>query len=134
MKKSFLILIALINIGLLACEVETVVKGDLNGTWKVVKLDGKDVTKENATCVIDVTKNNINGTSGCNAYNAAISLLNIVEQDITFGAISQTKIGCIGTFEQEYFDALRKVNYFEFLDENTLQLKEDFGKTIEFKK
>ncbi len=135
MKRTFFALIALLNLSLLACEVEnTAIKGDLNATWKVVKLDGTDVSKEGATCVIETAKNSISGTSGCNTYTAGIALLNIIEQDFTLSAITQTKIGCPGTFEQNYFNALQKVNVFEFVDENTLQLREDLGKIIELKK
>ena len=128
-------LIALLNLSLLACEIEsTAIKGDLNATWKVVKLDGKDVSKEGATCVIETAKNLISGTSGCNFYSASIAEINIIEQDFILGTITRTEIACPSTFEQNYFKALQKVNIFEFVDENTLHLREDLGEIIELKK
>ena len=46
----------------------------LNGSWKVTTIDGKKITEENPTMVIDIPEAKLSGFAGCNRMFGGISL------------------------------------------------------------
>jgi heat shock protein HslJ len=123
--------ILLLNLTMLACVVkDEEASADLNGNWKVSKLNGIDVLSKGATCTIDTEKKEAGGNSSCNSYGTILTLDEAAKK-ISFGTITTTKIGCQNSIEEDYYIALPKINTFEFKGTNTLQLKESNAVLIE---
>jgi heat shock protein HslJ len=116
-----------------ACSKTTEpVKGNLNATWNVSQLNGKDVTARKATCIIKTIDKRADGTTGCNFYGADLSL-DETKQKVAFSGAIMTKIGCLNeaaTFEFNYMAELAKVTQYEFKDANTLLLKDNANNTL----
>ena len=119
-----------------ACKKDVQEAAQLNGSWKVYALNGKDVAHLEATCDFDINKLQISGSSGCNRYGSDITV-NEKNQSLHIGNIIQTKIGCPGEkgiFEVDFFNALRKVSHYHFTNPMTVNLIDDFNGTIALKR
>ena len=119
-----------------ACNKDVQNAAQLNGSWKVYALNGKDVAHLEATCDFDIGNLQISGSSGCNRYAADITI-NEKDQSLHIGNITQTKIGCPGEkgiFEVDFFAALGKVSHYHFSNPESVKLRGEFGGTIELSK
>jgi heat shock protein HslJ len=128
MKGTFITFLAVLSLA--ACKKETI-KGDLNSTWTVEKLNGAKVNQHHATCTLDIERGISNGTSGCNSFGSDVRVDEKL-QTITFHAIVRTEKGCKD--DLGFFEALQNVNAYKFEDLSTLHLIYNDGKVIELKK
>ncbi len=68
----------------------------LNGAWKIVKLNGKEMTGENAdaSIAIDITNLGVHGTSGCNRFNGKLFIDPDKRRSLQFADIATTRMMC----------------------------------------
>ncbi len=98
----------------------------ISGLWKVQSLDGVNVSKFNATFVVNAADKKFSGTSGCNQFGAMAIAIDTVKTTLTLDAIITTKIGCpteLGKFELDYYNALRVIDTYKLTDK-TLTISE----------
>lgn len=132
--KKIVFVFLLLNLVMFSCKVnEEEQVTELNGTWKVIKLNGKDVSTKGATCFIDVVKKEAGGSSSCNTYGATLTLDENAKK-IAFGSIVSTKIACENSIETDYYNALQKINSFDLSSSNLLVLKENATGLVELSK
>jgi heat shock protein HslJ len=134
------LIIMLLTLGLFACnrentedEIENVTPADLSKTWKVERLNGKDVKKYNATITLDLRQDIANGMSSCNQF-AADTRHNTANKTLKLTAFSQTKVACkddLAFFEIDFFEQLQKITHFQLKTSQRLILIDDAGKRIE---
>ena len=65
----------------------------LNGSWKVTTIDGKKITEENPTMVIDIPEAKLSGFAGCNRMFGGISL-DGTAFGIAFTLVATTRMAC----------------------------------------
>lgn len=135
MKK--LCILIFLGIALTACDSQndSELTTNISGKWNVVSLDDKDVSSFKAHLLIDAPNKQSNGTSGCNFYNAPTTI-DSIKKTILLDAVITTKIGCqneLGTFELDYYNALRSIDTYTFDNENLI-LEEKGKKRIKLKK
>lgn len=84
----------------------------LNGSWKVTTIDGKKITEENPTMVIDIPEAKLSGFAGCNRMFGGISL-DGTAFGIAFTQVATTRMACPDMkTEQLFLSALGKVTGF----------------------
>lgn len=138
--QQTLIIMLLTLLGLCACNrensedvIQNVTPSELSKTWDVVKLNGKNVKKFNATITFDLQKDIASGTSGCNQF-AAETRHNTQNNTLKFTVFNKTKNICKdeqGFFEIDYFEQLQKISHFKYKNKLKLELLDDEGKIIE---
>lgn len=136
MKILFLPLFLLVAVLSGGCKKDNQSAENLNGSWKVHSLNGREVGHIGASCIFDIVALKISGNSGCNSYGADITV-NERTQSLQIGNIVQTKIGCPGEkgdFEVDFFSALRKVNHYHFTNTEVVNLTDDQNGRIELHK
>ena len=88
----------------------------LNGSWKVTTIDGKKITEENPTMVIDIPEAKLSGFAGCNRMFGGISL-DGTAFGIAFTQVATTRMACPDMkTEQLFLSALGKVTGFYMID------------------
>lgn len=111
-------LIGLLAVFLVACGASQLTLEDLGKTeWKLISLDNQEPIAE-ARVILNIFEDNINGTTGCNAYQAVYT---IKGDKISISEMVVTKQYCEtppGIMEQEkaYMDILK--NAVKILVEN----------------
>lgn len=75
----------------------------LNGTWKVIAIDGEEVNIEKMKLVFDVDEHKIHGNTGCNVLNGKLETDMDVPNSISFESIAVTMMLCP---EMEYQTAM----------------------------
>jgi heat shock protein HslJ len=133
MKKLFgmLMVVTLLT----ACSVSTVEEEDFNleGSWKVVSLNGEGVPSElMITLNIDSTLS-VNGKAACNSYFGNIEVKN---DSVTFGRMGATRMMCDelkNRWEMEYHSVLSKPLFIESKEKSAFVLV-NAGSRIELKK
>lgn len=66
----------------------------LNGAWKVVKIEGTELTNDNMRFVIDIPEHKIHGNAGCNIMNGSIFVDPDKANSIQFQNIITTRMMC----------------------------------------
>ena len=88
----------------------------LNGSRKVTTIDGKKITEENPTMVIDIPEAKLSGFAGCNRMFGGISL-DGTAFGIAFTQVATTRMACPDMkTEQLFLSALGKVTGFYMID------------------
>lgn len=75
----------------------------LNGTWKIVALDGEEVNIEKMKLVFDVDEHKVHGNTGCNVLNGRLETDMDAPNSISFEGIAVTMMLCP---EMEYQTAM----------------------------
>jgi len=99
-----------------------------SGNYKVLTVDGKDVTKEELSINIDTDNKRFAGNTGCNTFGSEYELNgNTVEM----GMARVTKMYCEGKMklENSFLKNLKNIHSFEY-DGDQLQLKSEEGEVI----
>lgn len=66
----------------------------LNGTWKVVAIDGKTVNVEKMKLVFDIDENKVHGNTGCNVLNGRLETDLDAPNTFSFEAMQVTMMMC----------------------------------------
>lgn len=66
----------------------------LNGAWKVVKIEGTELTNDNMRFVIDIPEHKLHGNAGCNIMNGSIFVDPDKANSIQFQNIITTRMMC----------------------------------------
>lgn len=88
----------------------------LNGSWKVISIDGKEITAENPTMVIDIPEGKLSGFAGCNRMFGSI-ILDGTPYGIAFTQVGATRMACPDmSTEQAFLLLLEQVSTFYMID------------------
>ena len=107
-------------------------------SWKLLNMDGKDISKliskneNNITLSFD--ENRINGNSGVNDYFGNYEITN---DDIKFASLGSTRMAGpenLMKIESEFLELLRNSKKIKLSNQKTLVLTTDKGKTLTFEK
>ena len=109
-----------------------------NTSWKLLNMDGKDVSKlisknENNT-TLSFNENGINGNSGINNYFGDYEIVN---NNIKIGPLGSTRMAGpenLMKVEREFLELLGNSKKVKLSDQKTLILTTDKGKTLIFEK
>lgn len=66
----------------------------LNGTWKILEIDGVTVNVAGMKLVIDVDEGKLHGNTGCNIINGTLEINMEIPNSISFQGIGMTKKSC----------------------------------------
>lgn len=119
-------------------KVLTLNKKLKNTSWKLLNMDGKDVSKlisknENNT-TLSFNENGINGNSGINNYFGDYEIVN---NNIKIGPLGSTRMAGpenLMKVEREFLELLGNSKKVKLSDQKTLILTTDKGKTLIFEK
>lgn len=119
-------------------KVLTLDKKLQNTSWKLLNMDGKDVSKlisknEN-NITLSFNENGINGNSGINNYFGDYEIVN---NNIKVGPLGSTKMAGpenLMRVEREFLELLENSKKVKLSDQKTLVLTTDKGKTLTFEK
>ena len=119
-------------------KVLTLNKKLKNTSWKLLNMDGKDVSKlisknEN-NITLSFNENGINGNSGINNYFGACEIVN---NNIKVGPLGSTRMAGpenLMKVEREFLELLGNSKKVKLSDQKTLILTTDKGKTLTFEK
>ncbi len=106
MKTSAIIILVLSMTFLSSCKD----LDDVEGSYDVVMVNGKDYSEYDITMNIEMgEENRISGKSACNNYSGTFE--NFEDNKVTMGMFMGTKMYCAdtNTIEREYMDLLAKV-------------------------
>ncbi|MGC3976759.1 MAG: META domain-containing protein [Paludibacteraceae bacterium] len=124
MKKLFLIAIVATLAG---CQTQNNLF--LGNTWKLVELNGKNISTENVevTLNFDLANKKVNGNGGCNRYFGSYQLNG---NSIEISNIGSTKMFCMETanIEDEFFNTLKDKSEIKVIGSQLTFSKE--GKTV----
>lgn len=102
----------------------------LQGDWVLAKINGHVINRMVVlpTMTIDLSKNNVSGSDGCNLYSGSITSLS--QNEINFGTLASTKKACINeNIATEYYKALAEVTSYKF-ENSKLSLLNDKGELL----
>lgn len=102
----------------------------LQGDWILAKINGHVINRMVVlpTMTIDLSKNNVSGSDGCNLYSGDITSLS--QNEINFGTLASTKKACINeNIATEYYKALAEVTSYKF-ENSKLSLLNDKGELL----
>lgn len=119
-------------------KVLTLNKKLKNTSWKLLNMDGKDVSKlisknEN-NITLSFNENGINGNSGINNYFGDYEIVN---NNIKIGPLGSTRMAGpenLMKVEREFLELLGNSKKVKLSDQKTLILTTDKGKTLTFEK
>ena len=119
-------------------KVLTLNKKLKNTSWKLLNMDGKDVSKlisknEN-NITLSFNENGINGNSGINNYFGDYEIVN---NNIKIGPLGSTRMAGpenLMKVEREFLELLGNSKKVKLSDQKTLVLTTDKGKTLTFEK
>lgn len=87
---------------------------ELEGTWKVIKINGIKLIEEQKPSITFDTKNlRISGNTGCNRLNGQITIDNADANFISLGQIATTRMACPGNTESVFLKALENAKSFK---------------------
>lgn len=66
----------------------------LNGTWRIAKVNDKQIDMEGVEMVIDVDEGKIHGNTGCNIFNGQLEIDMDQPNSISFCNIATTRMAC----------------------------------------
>lgn len=66
----------------------------LNGNWRVVSINGKDIDGEDCTVFFDVAELKVHGNTGCNFFNGRIYIDPVRANAIDFSNMGTTRMAC----------------------------------------
>lgn len=119
-KTYLYVCLALVCIGLLAsCKAKKGVVAtfsDLDGSWKVVELNGKvvDPAETNQVIEFDMVRHTLSGKTGCNRMMGKIEYSDSHKNIIKFPQVATTRMACPDmSGERELLQALDKIVRFE---------------------
>lgn len=84
----------------------------LNGSWKVVEINGHDNDNEDVQMVIDIFEQRIHGNTGCNILNGSLLIDPDKSNSIQFSSLATTRMMCPDTkTETAFLVALESVEF-----------------------
>ncbi len=102
----------------------------LNGSWKVVELEGKAISEENPILVIDIPESRLTGFAGCNRMFGNV-VLDGTPYGISFTEIATTRMSCPDmSIEQAFVAALNQAKGFAPIDTTHATLYQEPGKPL----
>lgn len=103
----------------------------LNGTWKVVQIDGEDINVEKMKLVFDVDEHKVHGNTGCNVLNGRLETDLDAPNTFSFESMAVTMMMCP---EMEYqtamLVALEDACRAKPIDKNRVQLLNSSGDVV----
>lgn len=103
----------------------------LNGTWKVVEIDGEKVKIDKMKLVFDIDEHKVHGNTGCNVLNGKLETDMDAPNTFSFESMAVTMMYCP---EMEYqtamLVALEDACRAKPIDKNKVQLIDDSGKVV----
>ena len=107
---------------------------DLDGDWQLTTIErqsAESISRGKAPFIkIDSKSSRISGSTGCNSFSAPLKLDGTVV-DLK-QAFMMTKMYCEGVDESRFMNTLERGTKFNFINENTLQLKSGDSLLMEF--
>lgn len=94
--KNFLF--AFLALALISCGSSKVEVVSLNGTYKILNLQGEDVSTQNYSLTFTPTEHRVTGETGCNGFSAKYIQENNV---LSIGRAMSTRMYCEGKMEME---------------------------------
>ena len=127
LMKAHILLFSLMALAFVNCqELE-----DINGSYEVVTVDGKDMTGQGITINIDMSEkgNNIFGNNSCNQYSGSFE--NPEGNEVDMGPMMGTKMYCVekAKIEKQYMSQLALVKKAEYKN-NHLKLMDEDGNVL----
>lgn len=102
----------------------------LNGEWLVAKINGHVINRMTVlpTMTIDLSKNSVSGSDGCNNYSGSFSAL--TQNELKLSPLASTRKACINeNIATEYYKALAEVKSYK-IQEKELSLLNDKGELL----
>ena len=119
-------------------KVLTLNKKLKNTSWKLLNMDGKDISKliskNDNNITLSFNENGINGNSGINNYFGDYEIVN---NNIKVGPLGSTRMAGpenLMKVEREFLELLGNSKKVKLSDQKTLVLTTDKGKTLTFEK
>lgn len=66
----------------------------MNGNWKVVAINGKEIDDDEANIFFDTTELKVHGNTGCNYFNGDIFIDPSAANSISFSGMAVTRMSC----------------------------------------
>lgn len=103
----------------------------LNGTWKVVAIDGEDIDVENMKLVFDVDEHKVHGNTGCNVLNGRLETDMDQPNTFSFESIAVTMMLCPQMqYQSAMLVALEEASRAKPIDKDRVQLLDDSGRAV----
>lgn len=103
----------------------------LNGTWKVVEIDGEPVNVEKMKLVFDIDEHKVHGNTGCNVLNGRLETDMDAPNTFSFESMGVTMMMCPQMqYQTAMLVALEDACRAKPIDKNKVQLLDDNGKVV----
>ena len=103
----------------------------LNGTWRVVSIDGKEINVENMKLVFDIDENKVHGNTGCNVLNGRMETNMESPNTFSFEGMAVTMMMCPEIeYQQAMLVALEEACQAKPISKNEVMLLDDEGKNV----
>ena len=103
----------------------------LNGTWKVVEIDGEPVNVEKMKLVLDVDEHKVHGNTGCNVLNGSLETDLDAPNTFSFENMAVTMMMCPQIeYQTAMLVALEEACRAKPIDKNKVQLLDTNGEPV----
>lgn len=103
----------------------------LNGTWKVVKIDGEEVNVEKMKLVFDIDERKVHGNTGCNVLNGTLETDMDAPNTFSFESMAVTMMMCPEMqYQTAMLVALEEACRAKPLDKDKVELLDANGKPV----
>ena len=103
----------------------------LNGTWRVVAIDGENINVEKMKLVFDVDEHKVHGNTGCNVLNGNLETDMDTPNTFSFEAMAVTMMMCPQMeYQTAMLVALEEACRAKPVDKNRVLLLDSSGKTV----
>lgn len=103
----------------------------LNGTWKVIEIDGEPIDVENMKLVIDVDEHKVHGNTGCNVFNGKLETDMETPNTFSFESMAVTMMYCPQIeYQTAMLVALEDAERAKPIDKNRVQLLNASGRPV----
>ena len=103
----------------------------LNGTWKVVEIDGREVNVEKMKLVFDVDEHKVHGNTGCNVLNGRLETDMDAPNTFSFESMAVTMMMCPQMeYQTAMLVALEDACRAKPIDKNRVMLLDSEGKPV----
>lgn len=103
----------------------------LNGTWKVIAIDGEEINVDKMKLVFDIDEHKIHGNTGCNVLNGRLETDMDSPNTFSFEAIAVTMMLCPQMeYQTAMLVALEEACRAKPIDKNKVMLLDSEGKDV----
>lgn len=103
----------------------------LNGTWRVVSIDGREINVEKMKLVFDIDENKVHGNTGCNVLNGRLETNMDEPNTFSFESMAVTMMMCPEIeYQQAMLVALEEACRAKPISKNEVMLLDDEGECV----